>query len=355
MTENLRDVIAAITPVDEEARAAAEARQLTLTKPPGSLGELEALGNQLAAIAGACPPPVPEPALVCVFAGDHGVQAQKVSPWPQEVTVQMAANISAGGAGVSVITRAAGGSLKVFDVGMLSAAPGTVDAVIARGTRDFTVEPAMTDDECERAIEVGLQAARQAVAEGFRALVPGEVGIGNTTPSSALTSLFTGVSVAEVTGRGSGADDDMLARKGEVIQRGFARHGLSPESAAADPLRALACVGGFEHAAMVGLILGAAEQRVPLVLDGAIACSAALVAVALCPAAHGYLIAGHAGVEPGIQATMARLGLQPVIRLDLRLGEGSGGALALPVVATAARILREMATFDSAGVTGEYE
>ncbi|MEL4504662.1 nicotinate-nucleotide--dimethylbenzimidazole phosphoribosyltransferase [Luteococcus sp. H138] len=355
MSSTIGDLVASITPVDEDARAAAEARQLTLTKPPGSLGELEILGNQLAAIAGTCPPPVPEPALVCVFAADHGVQAQKVSPWPQEVTVQMAANISRGGAGVSVIARAAGAGLKVFDLGMLSPAEGTVDALIARGTADFTAAPAMTPEQCEQGIRVGLEAARQAVAEGFRALVPGEVGIGNTTPSSALTSLFTGASVAEVTGRGSGADDAMLARKCEVVEQGYAVHGLSPETAAADPLRALTCVGGFEHAAMVGLMLGAAEQRVPLVLDGAIACSAALVAVALCPAVRGYLIAGHAGVEPGIQAALGSLGLRPVIALDLRLGEGSGGALALPVVTTAAKVLREMATFDSAGVTGEYE
>lgn len=352
----LVETIAAITPVDEQARTAAQERQNQLTKPPGSLGELETLGNQLCAIAGTCPPPVPEPAKVCVFAADHGVQQQKVSPWPQEVTVQMAANIARGGAGASVIARAAGATLTVYDVGMLASAEGVVDAVVVRGgTADFTVEPAMTPEQCEQAIQVGLDAARQAVADGFKALVPGEVGIGNTTPSSALTSLFTGVDVAEVTGRGSGADDAMLTRKCEVIAQGFVLHGLTPQSAAADPLRALQCVGGLEHAAMVGLILGAAEQQVPLVLDGAIACSAALVAVALCPAAKGYLIAGHAGVEPGIQAVVKTLGIRPVVSLDLRLGEGSGGALALPVVVTAAKVLREMATFADAGVTGEHE
>ena len=182
-------------------------------------------------------------------------------------------------------------------------------------------------------------------------LVPGEVGIGNTTPAAALIAAFTGAPAAEVTGRGAGADNAMLAHKTAVIDAALQLHGLTGLAAVKEPLHALAAVGGFEHAAMVGLILGAAERRVPLVLDGAIACSAALVVVSLCPAARGYLIAGHRGAEPGITVALDALGLEPVVQLGLRLGEGTGGALALPIVATSAEVLREVATFASAGVT----
>lgn len=347
----LDQTIAAITPADEDARAAAEAHQLQLTKPAGALGELETIGNQLAAIAGTCPPPVPEPALVCVFAGDHGIQAQGVSPWPQEVTFQMAANIAAGGAGVNVLARAAGAQVRVVDMGMLTAVPGTVDARIAAGTADFSVGPAMTAEQTMQAIETGIRTAHQAADEGFRAVCPGEVGIGNTTPAAALISVFTGLDAAEVTGTGAGANDTMLAHKMAMVRRGIEVNDASAER----PLEALAAVGGFEHAAMVGLLLGAAEKKLPVVLDGAIACSAALVAVALCPDVSGYLIAGHRGAEPGIVRAHENLGLSPVVSLGLRLGEGTGAALALPVVATAAKVLREMATFASAGVTDEHE
>lgn len=340
-----------IAPVDEDARQQAEQRQLTLTKPPGALGELEVLGNQLSAISGECPPPVPEPGLVVVFAADHGVQAQKVSPWPQEITVQMAANIAAGGAGVNVLARAAGAQVRIVDLGMLTPVPGVDDRRIAPGTADFTVGPAMTREQALAAIETGRELARQAADEGFRVLVPGEVGIANTTPAAALVAVFTGRPAVEVTGRGAGADDVMLARKAAVIDAGIAFN----QASADDPLGALAAVGGFEHAAMVGLILGAAELRLPLVLDGVIACSAALVAVALCPAVQGYLVGGHAGAEPAIQAAHQKLGLRPLVDLGLRLGEGSGGAAALPQVVMAAKILREMATFADAGVTDSPE
>lgn len=343
--------LASIAPVDADARAAAEARQLTLTKPPGSLGRLEALGNQLAAIAGICPPPVPAPALVGVFAGDHGVQtAQRVSPWPSEVTLQMAANIALGGAGVSVLARNAGADVRVFDVGMAApvAVEGVRDVAVARGTADLASGPAMTREQAVAALEVGIAAAADAVAEGYRCLLTGEVGIGNTTPAAALVSVFTEADPADVTGRGAGADDEMLAHKVAVIARGIEVN----EASDADPLAALAGVGGFEHAAMTGFILGGAAARVPVVLDGVIACSAALVACALAPAASGYLIAAHEGVESGIKVALAHLGLTPVVALDLRLGEGSGAATVLPIVRGSALLLREMATFESAGVSG---
>lgn len=344
--------LASIAPVDEDARAAAVARQLQLTKPPGSLGRLETLGNQLSAIAGTCPPPMPEPALVAVFAGDHGVQAaQQVSPWPQEVTRQMAANIALGGAAVSVLARVSGADVRVFDVGML--APLDLDAVrdtrVRPGTDDLSVGPAMSGSDAVAALEVGIQAARQAAAEGYRCLVMGEVGIGNTTPAAALVSVFTGAPASDVTGRGAGADDAMLQRKIDVVERGIATNRVTAE----DPLAALAAVGGLEHAAMAGYALGGAAAGLPVVVDGVIACSAALVAVALAPAASGYLIAGHDGVEAGIAVALRHLGLDPVVALDLRLGEGSGAVTVLPIVRGAAAILRDMATFDSAGVSGQ--
>ena len=345
------ETLSGIGPVAEAVRAEAEARQLDLTKPPGSLGQLESIGNQLAAIAGECPPPVPEPAVVCVFAGDHGVHAQGVSPWPQEVTVQMVANIVAGGAGVNVLARHAGADVRVYDVGVVTPQPegSAVRARrIAAGTADLSVGPAMTRDQALKALEVGIQAAQEAVADGYRCLIPGEVGIGNTTPAAALISVFTGRPADEVTGSGAGAQGEALEAKKALIAAAITSRGVGP----ADPLGALAEVGGFEHAAITGYLLGAAAARVPVVLDGVIACSAALVAVAIHPDVRGYLIAGHDGSEPGIAAALAALDLVPVVSLDLRLGEGSGAVVALPVVQAAAKVLREMATFSSAGVSG---
>ncbi|MGO4956649.1 nicotinate-nucleotide--dimethylbenzimidazole phosphoribosyltransferase [Luteococcus sp. Sow4_B9] len=350
----LTDTIAAITPVDRAARAQAEERQTQLTKPAGALGHLEVLGNQLAAITGQCPPPVPEPGLVCVFAGDHGIQERGVSPWPQEVTVQMAANIAQGGAGVNVLARAAGATVAVTDVGMLSPVEGCRDERIAAGTRDFLTGTAMTREQAEAAIEVGIRTAQRAADEGFRILVPGEVGIGNTTPAAALVCAFTGADPSEVTGRGAGANDEMLAHKAAVVHAALVRHQLLGGRGTDDPVGALAAVGGFEHAAITGLLLGAAARRLPVVLDGVIACSAALAAVALAPDVCGYLMSGHAGAEPAILCATHSLGLHPLLDLGLRLGEGSGGALALPIVCSAARVLREMATFSDAGVTEEH-
>ncbi|WP_232549240.1 nicotinate-nucleotide--dimethylbenzimidazole phosphoribosyltransferase [Propioniciclava soli] len=341
--------LAAITGADADARAAAEAHQLAMLKPPGSLGELETLGCRLAAIAGTCPPPVPAPALVTVFAGDHGVQTHGPSPWPQEVTAQMAAGVAGGGAAVSVLARHAGADVAVYDVGMVTALPedaGVHDRRIAAGTADMTVGPALTPAQCTAAIEVGLTVAADAVARGHRCLVPGEVGIGNTTAAAALVSVFTGLPPAESTGAGAGAAGERLARKKALVARAIDVNGAT----AADPLAALAAVGGLEHAAIVGVLLGAAAARVPVVLDGVNVLSAALVAAALAPAASDFWIAGHEGAEPGCAAALAALGLRPVLRLGLRLGEGSGAVTALPVVAASATLMAEMATFASAGI-----
>ena len=346
----LDDTIAAIGPLDATAVAAARARQDNLTKPRGSLGALEDVSVQLAGLAGQCPPPLPAPAAVAVFAGDHGVHAQGVTPWPQEVTAQMVGNFLAGGAVINALAAQTGAEVVVVDVGVaadLDDVPGLLVRKIARGTQDMTTEPAMTREEALAAIEAGISVAQQRVAAGARCLLTGDMGIANTTASAALIAAFTGTAPADVTGRGTGIDDAMLTHKVDVVARALARHHPDP----ADPLGVLAAVGGFEHAAIAGYLLGAAAARVPAVLDGVISGAAALVARALAPDSVAAMIAGHRSAEPGASVALDALGLTPLVDLDLRLGEGSGAVLALPIVQSAVRVLRDVATFDSAGVT----
>ncbi len=344
----LDQTIAAITPRDAAAERAARERLDRMTKPPGSLGVLEDVAAQLAGTAGACPPPLPVPAAVAVFAGDHGVHAQGVTPWPQEVTAQMVANFAAGGAVVNAFAAQLGADVVVVDVGVAAPsapAPGFLDRNVRRGTADLAEGPAMTVDEARRALEVGIEVAT-ALAADHGCLVTGDMGITNTTASAALVCAFTGAAPAEATGRGTGVDDPTLARKVAVVERALAR--LDGER---DALTVLAEVGGLEHAALAGFVLGAAAARVPVVLDGVIAGSAALVAAALCPAAVEHALAGHVSAEPGHALALRHLGLRPLLGLDLRLGEGTGALLAAPLVAAAARALADVATFDSAGVT----
>ena len=346
----LDETIAAIGPLDPAAVAAARARQDSLTKPRASLGALEDVSVQLAGLAGRCPPPLPEPATVAVFAGDHGVHAQGVTPWPQEVTAQMVANFAAGGAVINALAAQSGADVVVVDVGVasdLESVPGLVVRKVGRGTHDMTREPAMTRAEARAAIDVGIGVARDLVAGGMRCLLTGDMGIANTTPAAALIAVFTGAAPADVTGRGTGIDDATLTRKVGVVARALARHHPDP----ADPLGVLAAVGGFEHAALAGYVLGAAAARVPIVLDGVIASAAALAARALAPDTTAAMIAGHRSVEPGASVALAALGLTPLVDLRMRLGEGSGAMLALPIVQGAARVLRDVATFDAAGVT----
>ena len=346
----LETTLAAIRPADPEAMAAARERQSRLTKPAGSLGALEDLSVRLAGLAGVCPPPLPEPATVVVFAGDHGVHAQGVTPWPAEVTAQMVANFVGGGAVVNAFARQNGAEVLVVDVGVgipLHGGASLLEANVRRGTRDMTVEPAMTAAEARAAVEVGLSVAGALIDAGARCLLTGDMGIANTTPAAALIAAFTGASPEAVTGRGTGIDDHTYARKVEVVGVALARHRPSP----ADPLTALAAVGGLEHAALAGFILGAAERRVPVVLDGVIAASAALVAAALAPDAVAAMVAGHRSAEPGATVALAHLGLEPLLDLGLRLGEGTGAVLALPIVASAVRVLHDVATFDAAGVS----
>lgn len=351
MTQDLLgETVAAISAPDAVARAAARERQASLTKPLGSLGVLEDVSVQLAGLASECPPPLPEPAAVAIFAADHGVHAQGVTPWPQEVTAQMVGNFLAGGAAINALAAQTGVDVVVVDIGVaadLPEAPGLLVRKIRAGTRDMSAEPAMTRGEARRAVEVGIEIARDLIGSGYRCLLTGDMGIANTTASAALVAAFTGAAAAAVTGRGTGVDDATLRRKVAVVERALDRH--RPQRA--DPLGTLAAVGGLEHAALAGFILGAAAARVPVLLDGVIACSAALVAQALAPHSTAAMIAGHRSVEPGATVSLDALGLAPLVDLDLRLGEGSGAVLALPLVQAAARVLRDVATFDAAGVT----
>jgi nicotinate-nucleotide--dimethylbenzimidazole phosphoribosyltransferase len=340
-----------LRPIDT-AGAGTEATELSdgLTKPRGSLGRLEALGAQLSAISRRCPPPVPEPVTVCVFAGDHGVVTEGVTPWPQEVTAQMVANFCAGGAAINVLARHTGAEVVVVDVGVATPvpaeAPNLLRCNVRPGTANLSAGPAMSPEEAVAALDVGVEAAARCVADGAALLVTGDMGIGNTTPSAALIAVLTGHDARVVTGRGTGIDDATLATKTRVVDRAIGR--LHP---GAPTLEVLAEVGGLEIAALAGFMVGGAAAEVPVVLDGVIATAAALVAAAFAPAVVGYLIAGHRSSEPGAAVALEHLGLEPVIDLGLRLGEGTGAALAVPTVQAAAKILREMATFDSAGVT----
>ncbi|MGA3217825.1 MAG: nicotinate-nucleotide--dimethylbenzimidazole phosphoribosyltransferase, partial [Acidimicrobiales bacterium] len=340
---------ASVEPAGADAARAAAELQDRLTKPPGSLGRLEALGAQLAAIARTCPPPVPEPVTIAVFAGDHGVVEAGVTPWPSEVTAQMVANFCAGGAAINVLARHAGATVVVVDVGVAhpipTQSPTLVHRNVARGTANLATGPAMTEDQVESALDVGADVGTDAVRNGARMLVTGDMGIGNTTPSAALIAALTSTSPRTVTGRGTGIDDAMLATKTKVIETALGR--LRP---GANPLTIAAEVGGLEIAALAGFIVAGAAARVPVIIDGVISVAAAHLASALAPAVPQYLVAGHRSSEPGASAGLAFLGLSPVLDLELRLGEGSGAALAVPIVQAAAKILREMATFESAGV-----
>ena len=339
--------VANLVAPDEAARAEAMAHHLRLTKPPGSLGRLESLGAQLCAISAEMPPPVPTPAAVAVFAGDHGVHAEGVTPWPQEVTAQMVANFLGGGAAINVFARQLGATVVVVDVGVaapLDAAAGLLDRKVRLGTANLAAGPAMTVAEATRALDVGAEVAADLVAAGHRVLVTGDMGIANTTPSAVLIAAFSGRTAARVTGRGTGIDDETLVAKTAVVESAAAR------VKGWEPLDVLAEVGGLEIAALAGFIVGAAAERVPVIVDGVIAGAALLTAAQLAPGCLGYAVAGHRSVEPGATVVLETLGLEPLVDLDLRLGEGTGACLALPLVEAAARVLGEMATFDSAGV-----
>ncbi|MFJ9681516.1 nicotinate-nucleotide--dimethylbenzimidazole phosphoribosyltransferase [Streptomyces sp. NPDC101194] len=346
----LQETISNIRPLDAKALGEAWERQKRMTKPAGALGMLEIISAQLSGLSRLCPPPIPEPAAVAIFAGDHGVHAQGVTAWPQEVTGQMVANFLGGGAVCNAFAAQVGAEVCVVDVGVameLPATPGLLPRKVRAGTADFTTGPALTREEVLAAVEVGIETARDLVAAGNKGLLTGEMGIANTTASAALICVYTGLDPAEVTGRGTGINDEMHARKVDVVRRALELHQPDP----ADPIGVLAAVGGLEHAAMAGFLLGGASLRTPVILDGVSAGAAALVARAIAPEALAACIAGHRSAEPGHVAALNKLGLRPLVDLDLRLGEGTGALLALPIVQSAARAMHEVATFDSAGVT----
>jgi nicotinate-nucleotide--dimethylbenzimidazole phosphoribosyltransferase len=336
----LEEVRGAIGPLDIAAMTEAAGRQDRQAKPRGSLGVLESVPVQLAGLAGRCPPPPAEPAAIAIFAADHGVHAQRVTACPQEATAQMVASFLSGRAVINSFAAQVGADVSVVDVGVaaeIEPRPGLIPRKIAWGTADFSLGPAMTREQAATAIGVGVEIARDLAAAGHRCLIAGDMGTANTTASAALICAFTGRDPAEVTGRGSGIDAATFAAKVGVISRGLARHRPDPT----DPVGVLAAFGGFEHAAIVGFILGAAALRIPVILDGVITGSAALAAAALCPAAIGACIAGHRSADAGHTAVLDYLGLRPLIDLGLRLGEGTGALLALPLVQSAVRALRD--------------
>ena len=353
MTESLSEIIEKIGPLDKAAMAGAKARQKTLTKPEGSLGRLEELSIQLAGIQGKCLPRIKEKAII-TMAADHGVVAEGVSAYPQDVTPQMVYNFLGGGAGVNVIARQVGARLLIVDMGVaakLAPNPQLLSRKVAPGTRNMAIGPAMSEEEAKQAIETGIEVAMAEVSKGLDIIGTGDMGIGNTTSSSAICAVMTGKPVAEVTGRGTGIADKQLEHKIGVIERAIAINKPEP----AKPLEVLAKVGGLEIGGITGVILAAAAHRIPVVIDGFISGAAALIAAALAPGVKDFLIAGHVSIEPGHRLLLEHLGLKPLLDLGMRLGEGTGAALGISLAETAARILNEMATFADAGVSGRSE
>ncbi len=355
----LAALLNSLTPVNSEASASAAEHHLTLAKPPGSLGGLETIGCRLAAIAGETIPPEPSPAAIAVFAGDHGVLAEGVSPWPQEISSVMAANFRAGGAAVNAIAASNGIDLVVVNAGLAHPIPPIpagpngpstlIDTPVRSGTANLRTEPAMGRDEAAAAIMLGVSTGRDLIADGARCLLTGDMGIGNTTPSAAVIAALTGVSPADVgsiTGRGTGIDDATLERKTTVIADALTRAAASGADMT-DAFAVTSEVGGLEIAAIAGLCLAGAEAKIPVIVDGVIALAGATIASALSSAAVGYLIAGHRSVEPAATAALTHLGLDPIIDLQLRLGEGTGAALAYPIVKAAAAVMAQMATLES--------
>jgi nicotinate-nucleotide--dimethylbenzimidazole phosphoribosyltransferase len=336
-----------ISSPSEAARTTARVRLDTLTKPTGSLGRLEDLAAQWVSIRqDRATEPVRK--AVYVFAADHGVTAENVSAYPREVTRQMVLNYVAGGAAINVVTHSQNAALYVVDVGVdadLSETAGLLHRKIARGTMNMLHEAAMSPDQLLSALTVGVELATEAAAGNCSLIAIGEMGIGNTTSASAITCALTGVPATLATGRGTGIDEATRQRKISVVE------GVLQQHPSREPLAILQTMGGFEVAAIVGMVLGAASHRVAVLCDGFISTASAALAVALVPDSCGYLIAGHESVEPGHRLLLERLGLTPVLSLNMRLGEGTGAALAMPIVESAIAIYLGMATFATAGVS----
>ncbi len=353
MAELLRKTIASIKPLNKAAMEKASARQDMLTKPQGALGRLEEISIRLAGIQGKTIPIIEKKAII-TMAGDHGVVAEKVGNYPQEVTPQMVLNFVRGGAAINVIARQVGARVVVVNMGVAGDLPAgipVVNKLVARGTKNIAKGPAMTEAQAIQSIEAGIAVVNAEIDKGLDIVGTGDMGIGNTTPSAAICAVMTGQSVAKVTGRGTGLSDEQLAHKIEVIERAITVNKADPKNA----LEVLMKLGGFEIGGIAGVILGAAARGVAVVVDGFISGAGALIAEGLAPAAREYMFLGHLSVEPGHRIMADKLGLKPIVTLDLRLGEGTGAAIGIFITETAAKILAEMATFGEAGVSEKEE
>ncbi|HAA89441.1 MAG: Nicotinate-nucleotide--dimethylbenzimidazole phosphoribosyltransferase [Thermoanaerobacterales bacterium 50_218] len=348
----LEETIKKIGELDRQAQKRTRLRLDDLTKPPGSLGMLEEVVVKIAGITGKWMPSLEKKAVI-VMAGDHGVVAEGVSAFPQEVTPQMVRNFLRGGAAINVLSRHAGAEVVCVDIGVAAPLkePGLLSRKIAPGTRNIAEGPAMTLEEARKAIEVGIEVATQEIAAGVQLLATGDMGIGNTTPSTAILAAFTGFPVSLIAGKGTGLDDRGLQHKVEVIERALRVNKPDPR----DGLDVLSKVGGFEIGGLAGVILGAAASRVPVVIDGFISGAAAMIARALAPRVVDYIIASHLSEEPGHKIMLKWLGLEPMIQMRMRLGEGTGAVLAFHLIEAGLRILREMATFSEAQVSKKSE
>ncbi|WP_345813175.1 nicotinate-nucleotide--dimethylbenzimidazole phosphoribosyltransferase [Paraburkholderia sp. PREW-6R] len=336
-----------VEPLDQTLRADLQHIIDTKTKPPGSLGRLETLARQMGLIQRSTHPAVTRPAMI-VFAGDHGVAAEGVSPYPQAVTAQMVANFLAGGAAINALSRVSGMELEVVNAGMATPLPSTeglVDIPVASGTRNFAHEPAMTREQALAAMQAGAARVEHHAALGTNVIGFGEMGIANTSAAACVMSRLCNVPIDECVGRGTGLDDEGLARKRNVLASALARHAVSSDS-----LDVLATFGGFEIAMMAGAYLAAAHARMTILVDGFIATSALLIADALAPDVREYCVFAHASNEAGHRRMLDHFGATPLLALDMRLGEGTGAALAVPLLRAAAAFVNEMASFESAGV-----
>jgi len=338
----------ACQPLDQAAMQQARARQQQLTKPAGSLGQLEDLAVTLAGLQG-CERPTLEQVAITIFAGDHGVVEEGISAYPQVVTGQMLRNFVGGGAAISVLARQLQASLEVIDLGTVDPhleLAGVRHLRLGAGTRNFALQPAMTDEQLQAALQAGRDSARRTAEKGAQLFIGGEMGIGNTTAAAALASILLGCPARDLCGPGTGLDSAGVLHKAEVIERALALHGLRADQ----PQQALACVGGFEIAALAGAYLACAQQGIAVLVDGFICSVAALVAVRLNPQCRDWLLFAHQGAEPGHKALLAALRAEPLLALGLRLGEGSGAALAVPLLRLACALHGQMATFAEAAV-----
>ncbi len=350
---SIKHIISHIKPDKQELCEAAQNRLDSLTKPPGSLGRLEEFAMRLVTITGETMPAL-DKKVIFTFAGDHGVAEEGVSAFPKEVTSQMVFNFLRGGAGINVLARHANADVAVIDIGVdfdFGNMEGLLSKKIIKGTKNIRNMPAMTRDEAIRCIEVGINLAEDYAMKGYKLFGTGEMGIGNTTPSSAIAAVLTGKSVAEVTGRGTGIGDNALRNKIKVIEDAIAMNKPDPS----DPLDVLSKVGGTEIGGIAGLIIGAAAHRVPVVIDGFISTAGALIACCLEPKTKDYMFAAHNSVEIGHKVMLEKIGLQPILDLNLRLGEGTGAALAMLMIEAGLKIYKEMATFGEVGVSEKFQ